>query len=260
MGAPVEIPAPSAALDASSSDSGLTDALNQLGRLTVGQQSLQTSLEWIARLTVVAVPGGEGTGVTMVDQDHAETVYVSHPFVSTIEEVQYSLGEGPCISAARDVRTVVSGSLGTDRSWPRFGPRVRDLGINSVLAVPLVMATGEVMGALNIYAHDRDVFTADAAHRGEAFAAAAAVAVHNARTLMQAERLTEQLHRALSSRATIDQAMGILMSRQGGSPDDAFATLRQLSQSRNVKLVVVAEELIHEAVRRARARRSGAID
>ena len=238
-------------------DLDLESALEQLSRVTVGAQSLQSSLEWIARLTVLAVPGAEGSGVTMLEGGHAETVFVSDPFVQAVDDIQYGLGQGPCITAAKEVRTVVSGALGTDRSWPRFGPRVRDLGVNSVLSVPLVTPPGEVMGALNIYAHGHDVFDADAAHRGEVFATAAAVAVLNARALMQARRLSEQLTAAMKSRATIDQAIGILLSRQGGSPDDAFDTLKRLSQNQNVKLTVVAEGIVREAVQRARARRSG---
>jgi AmiR/NasT family two-component response regulator len=60
----------------------------------------------------------------------------------------------------------------------------------------------------------------------------------------------------LVSRAVIDQAIGILRSRSGDSADEAFARLRAISQGENVKLAVVAERVVDEAVRRARARHS----
>ena len=53
----------------------------------------------------------------------------------------------------------------------------------------------------------------------------------------------------------IDQAVGILRSRSGGTADEAFARLTHISQTENVKLSAVAERLVEEAVRRARARR-----
>lgn len=61
--------------------------------------------------------------------------------------------------------------------------------------------------------------------------------------------------RTLASRAVIDQAIGIIRSRSGVSGEEAFARLTRISQSENVKLHIVAERLVEEAVRRAQARR-----
>ena len=52
----------------------------------------------------------------------------------------------------------------------------------------------------------------------------------------------------------IDQAIGIIRSRSGDSAEEAFDRLVRMSQAENVKLRVVAERLVEEAVRRARAR------
>ena len=100
------------------------------------------------------------------------------------------------------------------------------------------------------------MFDEHAAELGELFAAPAAVAVRNAQVLEQARRLTAQLQTALSSRAVIDQALGILMSRRGGTAAEAFESLRWMSQHNNVRLNAVAQDIVDEAVRRARARHS----
>ena len=81
------------------------------------------------------------------------------------------------------------------------------------------------------------------------------MSLYNAQLLAFARDRTEQLQRALDSRAVIDQAIGIIRSRSGVTADEAFDRLRRRSQSDNVKLVVVAEHLVDEAVRRARARK-----
>jgi AmiR/NasT family two-component response regulator len=86
------------------------------------------------------------------------------------------------------------------------------------------------------------------------FAATAAVSVYNAQLLASAQERTDRLQRALSSRAVIDQAIGIIRSRSGGSADEAFDRLTRLSQADNVKLKLVAERLVEEAVRRAHIR------
>jgi AmiR/NasT family two-component response regulator len=88
---------------------------------------------------------------------------------------------------------------------------------------------------------------------GSQFARPAAVSVYNAQLLTAARERAEQLQRALVSRSVIDQAIGIIRARTGGSADEAFARLRQSSQSENVKLAVIAQRLVDDAVRRADA-------
>ncbi len=105
-----------------------------------------------------------------------------------------------------------------------------------------------------MYARGKDVFDDYAAELGELFAAPAAVAVHNAQILTQALTLTAQLQSALSSRPVIDQAIGLLRGRSGGTTEEAFARLRAISQSDHTKLVDVAQRIVDEAVRRARSR------
>ena len=55
------------------------------------------------------------------------------------------------------------------------------------------------------------------------------------------------LHRALQSRAAIEQAKGILMGISGCTEAEAFDRLVQLSQRRNVRLRVLAEMLLQVA-------------
>jgi GAF domain-containing protein len=144
--------------------------------------------------------------------------------------------------------------LGGEQRWPRFGPRVGRLGIHSVLSLPLLLPD-QVVGAVNVYAHRKEAFTDHAAELGELFAAPAAVAVHNAQILARALTVAAQLQTALSSRPVIDQAIGILLARTGGTAEEAFARLRTISQREHTKLATVAQHIVDEAVRRARARR-----
>lgn len=90
---------------------------------------------------------------------------------------------------------------------------------------------------------------------GSQFARPAAISVYNAQLLATAHERTVRLQRALDSRAVIDQAIGIVRSRSGGTAEEAFQRLTQISQTENIKLHAVAERLVEEAVRRACARR-----
>jgi hypothetical protein len=154
----------------------------------------------VASFAVRAIPGADGAGVTLLRLDRldnmVEELAASSPFVAEIDHVQYVvLNEGPCITAALERRTVRSGSLGGEKMWPRFGPRVGRMGVHSALSLPLLLP-GQV----------------------------------------------------------IDQAIGLLRGRSGGSAEEAFAQLRAMSQSEHRKLADVAKRIVDEAVRRARAR------
>jgi GAF domain-containing protein len=231
----------------------LQASLAGLSRLAMGGLDLKEVLTRVAEFAVAAIPGADGAGLTLLEHGHADTIVASDPFVAEVDAIQYAIAEGPCITAASEARTVRSGSLSNDTQWPRFGPPVGGLGVNSVLSLPLVTPAG-VVGAMNVYAHPPNAFDDQAARIGELFAVPAAIAVQNAQVLAQTKRLAEQLQSALNSRAVIDQALGILMSRVGSTAEEAFDRLRERSQADNVKLRDVAQRVVDEAVRRARAR------
>ena len=239
---------------------GLQTSLTDLAGLVSGAMGLEGLLGQVASFAAHAIPGADGAGVTLLRVEgpvtRVEALATSHPFVAEIDEIQYvTLDEGPCLTAARERRTVRSGSLGGAKLWPRFGPRVGRLGVNSALALPLLLP-GHTVGAINVYARAKDVFDDRAVAIGELFAAPAAVAVHNAGVLAQAVALTTQLQAALASRPVIDQAIGVMRGRTGCTSAEAFTRLREISQREHTKLVDVAHQLVDEAVGRARARRT----
>ncbi len=235
-------------------------SLAGLSTLLTGQRPLRETLTEIAHFAVHAIPGAEGAGLTMLEERRAQTVVASAEFVNDVDDIQYRLGEGPCIQAVADGQTQTSGSLGGEARWPRFGPRVGRLGVHSVLSLPLLLPElgrpDRVVGAMNVYAHAKDAFSPDAIRIGELFARPAAVSVHNAQVLAQSQRLAEQLGEALTHRAVIDQALGVLMSRSGATAQEAFDRLRTMSQTQHVKVAELSQTLVDEAVRRARARQA----
>lgn len=237
-------------------DVELRASLAGLSRLSHGrgQRGLETMLVHVAQLAVRAIPGADGAGLTLLEADRPDTIVATAPFVREVDAIQYGLGQGPCITAAQQGRTVTSGTLDTQRLWPAFGPRVARLGIHSVLSLPLLAADG-VVGAMNVYAHEPHAFTARSIALGELFAVPAAMSVQNAKVLEQSRRLTDQLQSALSVRASIDQAAGIIMSRAGGTSGEALATIRRLSRTEDRPMATTAQRIVTEAARRATAAR-----
>jgi GAF domain-containing protein len=228
----------------------LAVSLYGLSSLLTGQRPLREMLADVAEFATQAIPGADGAGLTMLEDDRPQTVVATAEFVRLIDDIQYGLDEGPCLLAVETGRTQVSGSLGRERRWPRFGPRVGRMGVHSVLSLPLLLPE-KVVGVLNIYAHTRNAFDPDAVRIGELFALPAAVSVHNARLLLQSQRLAGQLTDALSTRAVIDQAIGILISRTGAGPAEAIDRLGTLSRDQSTTIDDVSQQLVDDAIRPA---------
>lgn len=110
-------------------------------------------------------------------------------------------------------------------------------------ALPLSGPTG-LMGCYNLYSIWPDAFAPDTRGQLEMFAANAAGAVAVAVKLADHTQMSDDLHEALTSRAVIDQATGIIMAQERCSAAAAFDILRCASQNRNVKVRDLATEIV----------------
>jgi hypothetical protein len=81
-----------------------------------------------------------GVGIALMSEtEHQGVVGASDPMASELEELQFQLGEGPCIDASRDQRPVLLPDVaGTAAAlWPVFGPAALDAGVRAIFAFPL---------------------------------------------------------------------------------------------------------------------------
>lgn len=210
-------------------------------------QVVQRNLDRIAVLTKAAF-GADGVGVTVLRGDLKQTTAHTDDWVLVLDEAQYKANSGPCLDAIHAAHTISTPSLKNTDRWPEFRAAAADLGVGSVLSLPLDL-DGSAIGGLNIY-WKREVALDDSdIPRQEAFAANASIALHNAALYEQARATVEQLETAMTSRAAIEQAKGILIAREHVDADEAFKLLVRLSQTRNRKLRDVAVELVDMAAR-----------
>ncbi len=80
----------------------------------------------------------------------------------------------------------------------------------------------------------------------------ASVVLANAQAYWSAYELSRQLQQAMESRASIEQAKGILIEQSGVNEDEAFQLLRRASQRENRKLRDIATEVVRRAQERQR--------
>lgn len=181
--------------------------------------------------------------VTLRRHRKTTTIAWSAPDARILDEIQHAYGEGPCLHAMHTGTTVLVPDTRTDTRWPDYCTAIAASGQLSVLGVPLTLDEG-AKAALNVFALVPDAFDAEAVHSIELFAAQAERALRLAVRIAGKQELANDLREAMKSRTAIDLACGIIMGQNRCSQEQAIAILTKASSNRNVKLRIVAEELI----------------
>jgi GAF domain-containing protein len=201
-------------------------------------RTLEETLQTIVEVAGSSVPGFDAVGISTVDRrGNPRTRAKTGSMVQTLDNVQYELGEGPCVDTLRGADMVSAPHIRHEQNWPRYVPRAVREGLRSQMAVRLFLDTEGTVGGINFYSTVSDDIDPEAESIAELFAAHAAIALGTAR-----ERDT--LNKALNTRKVIGQAIGILMERYTIGEDAAFAFLVRASSHSNRKLRDVAQELV----------------
>jgi GAF domain-containing protein len=224
----------------------LRESLAALSGFFVGGATVRDTLFRVTELAERAVPQSAMTGITMLVEGKPATAVFTNGEAPEIDSAQYKTGEGPCLEAFRSQQVVIIESTESDDRWPDFCVTAIEHGVRSMLSLPLA-ANGEAVGALNFYALSPAAFGDAEREAATGFATQAAIVLANAQAYWDARNLSEQLSEAMRSRATIEQAKGIIMSQSGVGPDAAFELLVRASQRENRKLRQIAEDLVRRA-------------
>ena len=161
--------------------------------------------------------------------------------VKGLDDLQYSLGEGPCVDTLRDVNIVLAPEIRRDERWPAWVAQAVDAyGLRSQMAIKLFLDDEGTLGSLNLYSTSNDSIDPDEEHVADVFAAHAAVALGHAREV-------DQLQQALQSSRIIGTAIGIVMQQYGVDAQRAFGFLSRTSSHSNVKLREVAARIVEQA-------------
>jgi GAF domain-containing protein len=230
------------------------DEFSALSQFFVNEGTLGETLLRVSELACQVLPA-DFAGITMLVDGRPRTGVFTDREAPEIDEAQYSSGHGPCLDAFNNQRVNRIDSTAEELRWPEFAKVAFAHGILATLSVP-VIARGESLGALNLYSRRARAFDDHSVDRVETFAWQAAIVLANAQVYWDARQLNENLQEAMTSRATIDYAVGIVMAGGGRSPDEAFQVLVRASQRENRKLREIAEDIVNGARQRQRLDRT----
>ena len=154
-----------------------------------------------------------------------------------------SVAEGPGVEARKTGLAVLVPDTTMDPRWRRYQRAAAQRGNRSILTIEM-LAEREATAILTFSSPSPEAFD------DGAVAACGALAVRAARVMRLAVRLdsAKSLHRdllyAMRSRTEINLATGILMAQSRCSQSEAFELLARVSNTRNVKLRVIAGEIL----------------
>jgi len=100
-----------------------------------------------------SVTGATGAGIMLMSGDIPRgSVCTTDKVSALIEELQYELGEGPCVDAYNNDRPVLEPDLAaaTATRWPAFSAPAVAAGARAVFGFPLQVGAVR-LGALNLY-------------------------------------------------------------------------------------------------------------
>ena len=225
----------------------VTGALEALTAVLKEEDDFRILLRHVCLQVRHAVPGVAEASVTLVSGEVPHTASATSGVVGELDGDQYRLGDGPCLEAIRSGKIVRTSIADAAERWPAFARDAEEAGFGSFLAAPLV-ADEQFSGAVNCYGREDDGFEEIEGRLLELYTAAVEAVLRVYHRYLRARETGEHLRTALTSRAVIDQAKGMLMAIRQIAADDAFALLVEQSQRENIKLREVAERFVERVV------------
>jgi hypothetical protein len=186
--------------------------------------------------------------VVLLRPKRPATVASSSPRAGWLDEVQVDLGDGPCLTAAREGREVYLADTRTDPRWPPYARAAIEAGILSVFGIPLDLG-GEASAALDVYADRPHAFDDGIVEAIRHHAVGLSTTLRLGVRLARHRDTESDLKAALASRRDIDLAVGILMGQRRCTQEEAFTLLRSASNHRNVKLRDLAADMVRRVGR-----------
>lgn len=219
--------------------SAVDDLRNTLHR----DAGVEPALHRICTDLVGTLSGADAVGVTLFARGRPFTAARSDALVDRIDECQFRTGEGPCLLAAHEHRTVATDDAETRHRFPTFWYANIDTGIRGFLSIPMTVEPGRA-GAINIYTNDHRGIGRLEAAAAQIYATTAEAAVSAAARVWSLQARLDAGVRAIESRAVIEQCKGMLMTVFDISADEAFELLRWRSQHTNVPVRILAARLL----------------
>jgi GAF domain-containing protein len=196
---------------------------------------------------VIAV---SGAGVMLMSDDLPGSLCTTNAVSALIEELQFTLGEGPCMDAYNHSQVVLEPDLADPRTprWLAFAPKALQVGVRAVFGFPLRIGAAR-LGALNLY-QDRPGPLSDDQH---ADALVMADVVAHWVLDMQADApqglLAQEIEVGVEFYLSVHNAAGAVSVQLGVTVAEALIRMRAYAFTHDRPLLDVAQDVIARKLR-----------
>jgi hypothetical protein len=180
-----------------------------------------------------------------------EPVFATDRRSEELEEVQYTLGQGPYVDAAGLDGPVLVADLSaadSQRRWPMFAPAAADRGIRGMFAIP-IQAGAVRIGVLDLYRLTPGLPSNSELADALAFADAVLVLALDSRGGTAPDLANLEVTGLTERRAEVHQAVGMMSVQLGVDLTEALARLRAHAFLHDRRLSEVAVEVVTRRLR-----------
>ncbi len=195
-------------------------------------------------LACTDVLGVTGAGLMLISGNKSlSCIGVSDDIARAVEDVEYTLGEGPCIAAFNDKIPVFEPDLNAGGGrWPEFRKGALAVGVGAAFGFPLLVDQ-VCIGALNLYQDRAGPLTAQQVDDALVAADIASRTLLTWQAVAPPGMIAWQLEAVPNNRVEVHQAAGRISVQAGVPVDDAIVLLRAYAFSQDRLISDVARDV-----------------
>ncbi len=169
---------------------------------------------------------------------------------SLIEDLQYTLGEGPCVEAHHQSRVVLEPDLVHPQTprWLAFTPQAVEAGVRAMFAFPLQVGTVR-LGALNLYRDDTGPLSDEQHADAMVMAELISLWILDKQAAAPLDSVAPELEDDADFNLVVHNAAGALSVQLGITITEALIRLRAYAFSNDRSLREVAEDVMARRLR-----------
>jgi GAF domain-containing protein len=197
------------------------------------------------------VSAASGAGIMLMSDDApVGSVCTTNEVSNLIEELQYELGEGPCVDAHKDGRPVLEPDLADPATprWLAFSPPALAAGTRAIFGFPLRVGAAR-LGAMNLYRDQPGKLSDDQHANALVMADVAAQAVLAMQANAPMDTVATELDAGANFHLVEHQASGMVATQLGISVREALVRLRAHAFRHDLGLDKVAEAVVARQLR-----------
>jgi GAF domain-containing protein len=195
--------------------------------------------------------GMSGAALMMVSLDRPQvSIGTTNSVSELIEELQYTLGEGPCLDAYEQRAPVLEPDLAEPlvARWTAFSPVAVSAGVRAIFGFPL--SVGDLpIGALNLYRDRPGGLSASQHADALLLASVAARAIISIEADAPPGSLNAELQVGTNFRFVVHQAAGMVSVQLGVSVADALVRLRAHAFAIGRSILDLSEDVVERRFR-----------